>query len=45
MPPIHVQKRDKEEVYKEARELLKKMGLEDKEMPIPASYPADSASE
>ena len=28
--PIHVQKRDKEEVYKEARELLKKMGLEDK---------------
>ena len=29
--PIHVQKRDKEEVYKEARELLKKMGLEDKE--------------
>ena len=26
--PIHVQKRDKEEVYKEARELLKKMGLE-----------------
>lgn len=29
--PIHVQKRDKETVYKEARELLKKMGLEDKE--------------
>lgn len=29
--PIHVQKRDKEAVYKEARELLKKMGLEDKE--------------
>ena len=28
--PIHVQKRDKETVYKEARELLKKMGLEDK---------------
>ena len=24
--PIHVQKRDKEEVYKEARELLKKNG-------------------
>ena len=33
--PIHVQKRDKEEVYKEARELLKKMGLEDKENPYP----------
>ena len=29
--PIHVQKRDKETVYKEARELLKKMGLADKE--------------
>ena len=29
--PIHVQKRDKDTVYKEARELLKKMGLEDKE--------------
>jgi len=28
--PIRVQKRNKEEVYKEARELLKKMGLEDK---------------
>ncbi len=28
--PIHVQKRGKEEVYKEARELLGKMGLEDK---------------
>ena len=26
-----MQKRDKETVYKEARELLKKMGLEDKE--------------
>ena len=29
--PIHVQKRDKAEVLKEARILLKKMGLEDKE--------------
>ena len=28
--PIHVQKRKKEEAVKEARELLKKMGLEDK---------------
>lgn len=33
--PIRVQKRDKEEVYKEARELLKKMGLEDKENAYP----------
>lgn len=30
--PIRVQKRGKDEVYKEARELLKKMGLQDKEM-------------
>ena len=29
--PIKVQKRKKEEVYEEARELLRKMGLEDKE--------------
>ncbi len=28
--PIHVQKRDKSEVYSEAKELLRKMGLEDK---------------
>lgn len=28
--PINVQKRDKDEVYAEAKELLKKMGLEDK---------------
>ncbi len=33
--PIHVQKRDKEAVYQEARELLKKMGLEDKENAYP----------
>ena len=33
--PIRVQKRNKEEVYKEARELLKKMGLEDKENAYP----------
>ena len=33
--PIRVQKRDKDEVYKEARELLKKMGLEDKEKAYP----------
>lgn len=33
--PIHVQKRNKEEVYKEARELLKKMGLADKEDAYP----------
>lgn len=33
--PIHVQKRDREEAYREARELLKKMGLEDKEDVFP----------
>ena len=33
--PIHVQKRDKEKVYQEARELLKKMGLADKENAYP----------
>lgn len=33
--PIHVQKRDREEVNREARELLKKMGLEDKEHAYP----------
>ena len=33
--PIVVQKRDKEEVYRSARELLKKMGLEDKEDAYP----------
>ncbi|MGN1184682.1 MAG: amino acid ABC transporter ATP-binding protein [Oliverpabstia sp.] len=33
--PIHVQKRDKEEVYREARKLLAKMGLSDKEDAYP----------
>ncbi len=33
--PIHVQKRNRDEVYEEARELLKKMGLEDKEDAYP----------
>ena len=33
--PRRVQKRNKEEVYKEARELLKKMGLADKENAYP----------
>lgn len=33
--PIRVQKREKEEVYREARELLKKMGLSDKENAYP----------
>lgn len=33
--PVHVQKRDREEVCGEARELLKKMGLEDKEHAYP----------
>jgi polar amino acid transport system ATP-binding protein len=34
--PIKVQKRDKEEVYAHARDLLKKMGLEDKEDAYPS---------
>ena len=33
--PIHVQKRDKAQVYEEARKLLRKMGLEDKENAFP----------
>ena len=33
--PLHVQKREKEIVYREARELLRKMGLEDKENAYP----------
>lgn len=33
--PIRVQKRGKDEVYKEVRELLKKMGLQDKENAYP----------
>ncbi len=33
--PIHVQKRNKEEVYREAREILKKVGLSDKEDAYP----------
>ena len=33
--PIRVQKRKKEEVFRQARELLKKMGLEDKEKAYP----------
>lgn len=33
--PVHVQKRNKEEVVQEARELLRKVGLEDKENEYP----------
>lgn len=33
--PIHVQKREKEEVYEECRELLKRMGLGDRENAYP----------
>lgn len=33
--PLRVQKRNKDEVYEEARELLRKMGLEDKENAYP----------
>lgn len=35
-PPIRLQKRPKDEVYKEARELLRKMGLSDKEDAYPS---------
>ena len=34
-PPIHNQKRGRDEVFAEARQLLKKMGLEDKENAYP----------
>ena len=43
--PIKVQKRDKKEVYAQARELLKKMGLSDKENYYPYQLQADSSSE
>lgn len=33
--PIHIQKREKNEVYEEVRELLKKVGLEEKENAYP----------
>jgi polar amino acid transport system ATP-binding protein len=33
--PIHVQKRDKTEVFAQARELLAKMGLQDRESAVP----------
>lgn len=42
--PIHVQKRDKETVYKEARELLKKWGWRIRRTIIRTSSPAVSAS-
>lgn len=42
--PLCVQKRNKDEVLKEARELLKKMGLSDKEDATPVSSPAGSSS-
>lgn len=41
--PIHVQKRNKEEVYSEARELLKRWDLKIKKTPIHTSFPAVSA--
>ena len=43
--PLRVQKRKKDEVYQEARELLAKMGLSDKEQAYPYSFPADSSRE
>ncbi len=41
--PLKVQKRKKEEVYKEARELFKKMGLSDKENAYPCQFRVDSS--
>ena len=41
-PPILIGRRKKEEIYAEARELLKKMGLADKENAV--SFRADSSS-
>ena len=43
--PMRVQKRGKAEVYAEARELLRKMGLKTGRRPIRISCPADSSSE
>lgn len=43
--PLKVQKRKKDEVYAQARSLLKKMGLADKEKAYPFSFPEDSSSE
>ncbi len=42
--PIHVQKRDKDTVYKEAKELLKKWGWRTRRRRIPVSFPEASAS-
>ena len=42
--PIHVQKRKKRKFNREARELLAKMGLSDKENAIPVSFPEVSVS-
>ena len=43
-PPILIGKRNKDEVYAEARELLKKWGWRIKRMHIPVSCPAVSSS-
>lgn len=43
--PIHVQKRNREEVYEEAKKLLAKMGLRIKQRHIPISFPAGSSRE
>lgn len=43
--PLRVQKRKKEEVYKEARELLAKMGLSDKENAYPYQLRVGSSRE
>ena len=44
LAPVKVQKRDKAQVKEEARELLKRVGLSDKEKSYPVSCPADRNS-
>ena len=44
-PPILIGKRNRDEVYAEARVLLKKMGFPIRRMHIPANFPAGSNSE
>jgi polar amino acid transport system ATP-binding protein len=41
--PVTVQKRNREEAYREGLDLLEKVGLSDKENAYPVNYPADSS--
>ena len=43
--PLKVQKRDRAEAEKQADELLKRVGLYDRKMPIHVNYPVDKNSE